>query len=797
MRTALPVILLFTSGLPALKITDGDWSALNDYGYSGADNTVYATAYGKGRLFIGGRFSIVANTWARKIAQWDGVKWSSLGAGCNGDVYALTCDRDGNLYAAGIFDTVDGIKVDHIAKWDGVSWHALGSFPNTRIQKLACDDNGLIYAVMDVPVDSTGDYKAKRFSRWDGSSWTPLTPGINGSVNGISCCTDGSVFICGTFDTIAGVKIRRIARWDGNSWSELGGGIAGRCNAIAVSREGKVAVGGWIDTAGSTSGIQIRRLVLWDGNNWGRASLNGTPDALVEISAMQYAPDGTLFIGGRATSGFSSDFYCLYSFGLDNKWNSFGQQYYYSGTINSLSCSDSSVLFAGGNFPFYRANTTSSYGRNIIAWNGKELFSLAPKFFDGAIKCLVADPHGNVYIGGAFNDLFGTPASSIAGWNNGRFFSLGQGLSRYRTNTYQGVLDCVLDSSGSLYTAGDFTLSGSDSVKNVGVWNGTTWKSVGGGACSYAFAVAVDHNGTLYAGGSFDTIGKVIVNKTARWNGSVWEPLGVIGVSPAAGNPTWTHVLTIRFDNSDHLYIGGEYITPKGFDNSNIARWNGSSWCGVDGGIGGAFTSSEIADIAFDSFGDMFIATRKGVLQWNGNGWSGMGIDSVVSALAVDNDDNLYAGGEFSSYNHLARWDGTSWTPLGSGTDGPVTSLAIIDSILYVGGDFMVAGGNITPSFAKVNIHATPSRVTMKPHRRGSSELDISYSRTILVCHTAYTGRHRIELYTLCGKRIFATDVMPAAGSFSVNFDLKPAAAYICRVSSQGVIQTRHFIATK
>lgn len=39
-------------------------------------NTVYATAYGNGHFYIGGRFNIVANTWARKIAQWDGVKWS-------------------------------------------------------------------------------------------------------------------------------------------------------------------------------------------------------------------------------------------------------------------------------------------------------------------------------------------------------------------------------------------------------------------------------------------------------------------------------------------------------------------------------------------------------------------------------------------------------------------------------------------------------------------------------------------------------------------------------------------------
>ncbi|HEX5130974.1 MAG TPA: hypothetical protein VFX92_00655, partial [Candidatus Krumholzibacteria bacterium] len=61
--------------------------------------------------------------------------------------------------------------------------------------------------------------------------------------------------------------------------------------------------------------------------------------------------------------------------------------------------------------------------------------------------------------------------------------------------------------------------------------------------------------------------------------------------------------------------------------------------------------------------------------------------------------DALYVAGEFSSASgipaaNIARWDGTSWSPLGAGIDGPVFALFIDDDgDLYAGGSFAHAGG--------------------------------------------------------------------------------------------------------
>jgi hypothetical protein len=56
-------------------------------------------------------------------------------------------------------------------------------------------------------------------------------------------------------------------------------------------------------------------------------------------------------------------------------------------------------------------------------------------------------------------------------------------------------------------------------------------------------------------------------------------------------------------------------------------------------------------------------------------------------------------GGRFESAgeieaNNIALWDGSSWTALGSGTDGTIKRIDVYDGALVVAGSFTKAGGN-------------------------------------------------------------------------------------------------------
>src|SRR5690349_23173109 len=68
------------------------------------------------------------------------------------------------------------------------------------------------------------------------------------------------------------------------------------------------------------------------------------------------------------------------------------------------------------------------------------------------------------------------------------------------------------------------------------------------------------------------------------------------------------------------------------------------------------------------------------------------------------------AGGDFTNagavaINHLARWDGTNWLPLGSGVVGASNVLVKVlrtdGTNLYVGGTFTNAGGAAAINLAK------------------------------------------------------------------------------------------------
>ncbi|MEM7351139.1 MAG: Calx-beta domain-containing protein, partial [Acidobacteriota bacterium] len=89
------------------------------------------------------------------------------------------------------------------------------------------------------------------------------------------------------------------------------------------------------------------------------------------------------------------------------------------------------------------------------------------------------------------------------------------------------------------------------------------------------------------------------------------------------------------------------------------------------------------------------------------------GFDGPVFAIEMFDDGGgmaLYAGGDFSSASgvaaeSIAKWDGTTWAPLGLGILGDVYSMAVFDDgtgeALYVGGYFSVAGGVPAENIAK------------------------------------------------------------------------------------------------
>src|SRR5439155_27129064 len=99
------------------------------------------------------------------------------------------------------------------------------------------------------------------------------------------------------------------------------------------------------------------------------------------------------------------------------------------------------------------------------------------------------------------------------------------------------------------------------------------------------------------------------------------------------------------------------------------------------------------------------------IAHWDGVRWSPLaeGLNGPVAAIAVKDNGEVYAAGQFSSAgvidgaNNIAKWNGSAWTVLSSGLNGAARALAVAAGELYVGGSFTRAGGTPVRNVAKWN----------------------------------------------------------------------------------------------
>lgn len=201
-----------------------------------------------------------------------------------------------------------------------------------------------------------------------------------------------------------------------------------------------------------------------------------------------------------------------------------------------------------------------------------------------------------------------------------------------------------------------------------------------------------------------------------------WAPFGGAGAN-ATVRAMIRYEVASGAGVGDQLYVGGEFTTIDGVAVNGIARWDGASWQSVGGGVSG--TGFQVGVHALAVFNDgsgsaLYAAGRfqvagatpaDGIARWDGHSWTAVGTGtitpagSVINALVVHDDGTgpaLYAAGSFTGIggvaaSRIAKWNGTQWTPLGAGLGSSGYCLASMGSgasaRLIVGGIFVNAGG--------------------------------------------------------------------------------------------------------
>ena len=235
----------------------------------------------------------------------------------------------------------------------------------------------------------------------------------------------------------------------------------------------------------------------------------------------------------------------------------------------------------------------------------------------------------------------------------------------------------------------------------------------GSGADAAVRASALLNGGELVVGGRFATLDGTPLPRLGRWNGSSWSGLG----SGADGD-----VNALRTLANGDLLAGGSFTTIGGVTCNQIARWNGSTWSPLNTGLDPlvplgasvqAITALANGDIVIGgSFTGASGTACANIARWNGSSWSplGSGIAGPVRALATLPNGDLVATGTFVTAggvttNHIARWNGSAWSALGSGLGlfGGAALAVAGNGDVFVGGTFLTAGGGTTNRIARWN----------------------------------------------------------------------------------------------
>jgi hypothetical protein len=281
---------------------------------------------------------------------------------------------------------------------------------------------------------------------------------------------------------------------------------------------------------------------------------------------------------------------------------------------------------------------------------------------------------------------------------------------------------------GVLYAGGNFTSAGGNTkAQRIARWNGSTWSSLGNTPISNGGVFAIAYSaGKVYVGGTFqDAGGNPNADFLAVWNGVSWAPF----CNSTRPGPAFTANVNALQIVGNTLYVGGAFADGAGITTADYL-------VACDLTTGAASSTVPTADQAFGGAVDALTADSNGTLyagggfinlgtipaadhiaSFSGGVWHAMGtgpgpggaaVDSFVRSLTATGT-NVYVGtdsvnvGGITNADHVARWDGSSWTAVGSntaGTDGwfPASSfiygLATYGSLVIAAGSFQNANGN-------------------------------------------------------------------------------------------------------
>ena len=525
-----------------------------------------------------------------------------------------------------------------------------------------------------------------------------LDPNFNGFlgvgpddvVRAVAVQPDGAVIIGGDFRTVSGLARAGIARLSSYGAVDFsfnpGQGVDGIVTALALQPDGRVLIAGQFTSVDGTARSRVARL---NANGSLDVSFDPGVGADQEVRAISLQDDGKILLGGSFTSfrgqgvnrllRLNADGTLDPSFSagtgpndtvyaLDSQVSSRSQFSSFTVTDNSslktslLSTNNVPVSFTNGlivlSVTSFGTNSIGIYygGQTVLATNltGYQFDTFSAPFGPGTSAVVSIVISGDPYLG------FWSYSATIIPTNilgSGRMV-VGGAFTQIDTLTRNRI--AILDAAGAVDARFDPAVYTNQAVLAVALCTNSALP---------------DLYGRMIVGGDFSTMSGVTVNRLARLYVD-----GTIDATFNVGAGVNGLVRAMVLQNDARVIVGGSFTTVDGFSRNNLARLN------LDGTVDTTYAS-------------------------------GVGVNGTVYALALQPDGKLIVGGAFTSVrgticNHVARLnpDGTvdgTFNP-GLGPDSAVRAIALQnDGKVVIGGDFTSVSGVIWSHVARLNTNGT------------------------------------------------------------------------------------------
>lgn len=258
-----------------------------------------------------------------------------------------------------------------------------------------------------------------------------------------------------------------------------------------------------------------------------------------------------------------------------------------------------------------------------------------------------------------------------------------------------------------LVLGGRFTRAANVNSLSIVAWDGTSWRGFGTGlpqTGAFPSPPTTSNAPIVMSLGTFQNQLVTVSNAIRIWNGSTW-----VSVNPES-NPIVSPNPSDLIEHQGSLYIGGirsfrnasnqtvQYALAVRVAGSTFERL-GPALSSVND-VARKFLSRPEGLYAVGSFTSLSDSTvLNNVALWNGSSWTsvGNGVNGPCEDGAFINNQ-LYIVGSFTQANGAAiraaaRWDGTQWHQLGDGSLTSAASIVEIDGHIYVGGQTASTSG--------------------------------------------------------------------------------------------------------